>query len=870
MTLLVLSFGAGIVIASLALSPTRPAPVSLSPLRPTSIPPPPSPAPTATATSLDVGDVLETLYIEIAPPDMEKIKAKREEALKLGILLAAGADYVPATFRLGREEVPVELRLKGDWIDHIAYEKWSFRVRTLGDGDLKGMRVFSLQDVSRRSFLDEWLLLENLHQEDVLAPHYSFVRVVLNGEYKGIYALEEGFSGELLESQHRREGPIIRYDEDLVWEYRAFYDDQVIPRGVNQFFVIDEFQSERIAGDPTLAAQRDAAVGLLRALWTGERTAAEVFDLDAMGNFLALTDLWSAPHGLIWHNLRYYYNPITAHLEPIAFDSDALTGEHDMVGLPQDAFYHDPYLQAAYVRALQRISQPGYVEAIEEQLGDQYQALRAALEPEFGSDALAPPWDVLRRRQELVEQMLRPHQTVYAYVQRSSPGSLTLIDIGNLLELPLEIVGIESNGTFLPANRDWVELESAESLVPAPVEDPDTLILRPLAPDATSMGYVHLAVPSSDLPTAATNDLKIVTRLWGHSEQHRDKVLLGYATPLAKGPLPQFPTLAEVLAQHPFLKSVPDERMLRIDGGTWDVDGNLVLPAGYGLHLSPGTTLRFGRDGFLLASGPLDFRGTEDAPIVLQPIPTRGLAGNQGDAGPTQAASDQWQGVVVLGADSTSRWDYVTVERASAVDRDGWTLTGGVTFYESPIRLAHSRIMDSQAEDGLNVVRSEFEIVHCEFGGSVSDAIDIDFALGTVQDSSFHDIGGDGIDVSGSEVKVHRVKLLNVGDKGISVGEASRLTADEVDFENVGLAIVSKDLSHTVLDNATIVQAHIAGIAAYEKKPTYGPATLVATRIRFVQMPPERYALVQTGSWVELDGQRIEGVDIDVDALYER
>ena len=864
-TFLLLAFGAGILIANLSLSPSRPVPVavSLSPLMPASISPSPSPPPTATATSLDGGGVLETLYVDIAPADMEKIVAKRKEALELGILLSTGADYVPATIRLRHEEIPVELRLKGDWIDHIAQEKWSFRVRTLDDGDLSGMRVFSLQDASRRSFLDEWLFLENLRQEDVLAPRYDFFRVVLNGEYKGIYALEEGFSRELLESQRRREGPIIRYDEDLVWEYRAFYDDQIIPRGVNEFYIIDEFQSQHIASDPTLAAQRDAAVGSLRALWTGERAAAEVFDLNAMGTFLALTDLWSAPHGLIWHNLRYYYNPITTYLEPIAFDSDALTGELDMVGLSQDAFYRDPYLQAAYVEALQRTGQPGYVEAVEEQLGAQYEALRAALEPEFGSDVLTPPWDVLRRRQELVRQMLRPYQTVYAYVQRSSPGSATLIDVGNLLDLPLEIVGFNANGTLLPADRDWVLSESDELLVPAPAEDPDALILRPLAPDATSMGYVHLSVPSSELPTEGTNNLKIVTRLWGMSEEHQDNVLPGYVAPLAKGPLPQLPTLAQALAQHPYLERVSGEQMLRIDGGTWDVEGNLVLPAGYGLVLTPGTVLQFGRDNFLLASGPLDFRGTEDAPIVLQPIPMNGAAGNQSGTG-------EWWGVVVLGADTRSIWKYVTVERASAVDQDGWTLTGGVTFYESPIRMERSRILDSRAEDGLNVVRTEFEITDSEFGNSVSDAIDADFAFGTIKDSSFHDIGGDGIDVSGSDVKVHRVKLLNIADKGISVGEASQLTADEIHFENVALGIVSKDLSNTALENATIIRAQIAGLAAYNKKPVYGPATLVANGVRFAEMPQERHTLVQIGSWVELDGRRIEGTDVDVDALYQR
>jgi len=860
LTLLVLALGVGILVVRLWPHSSQRSVTAFSPLPPTAIPPASPPSPTATATSLDTGDTLETLYIDISPRNMEQILAKRKEALELGILLATNGDYVPAAIRLGHEEIPVELRLKGDWANHIASDKWSFRVRTVGENYIYGMQRFSLHDPSMRSYLNEWLFLENLRGEDVLAVGYRFVHVVLNGEYKGIYALEEGFSKELFESQQRREGLIIRYDEDLVWEYRAFYDDQLIPRGVNEFYIIDEFQSGQISSNPTLVAQRDAAVGMLRALWTGERDAADIFDLTRMGRFLALSDLWSAPHGLIWHNLRYYYNPVMARLEPIAFDSDALTGELNMAGLPQEAFYHDPYLVAAYVQALEQISQPGYIEALETKLAAQFESLRTTLETEFDAGVLESPWDLLRHRQDLIRQILNPYQTVYAYVQRPLPESQILVDVGNLLELPLEIIGFEVNGQLVPAKPEWVQTESMDLLVPAPSTDPDALVLRPLAPTATSMRYTHLQIPSPEFPDITTGEIQIVTRLWGLTQEHKDRVLPGYAVPRATGPLPELPSVSQALALHPYLEHDADNHMLRIDGGTWDIIGNLILPAGYGLRLAPGTTLRFGRDNFLLSNGPLDFQGTEDAPILLQPAATKDAAKN----------ADQWRGIAVLSADSPSIWNYVTVERTAAIDQDGWTLTGGTTFYESPIRLGDSRIIDSRAEDGINVIRAKFEFANSEFSGSVSDAFDADFAQGTISDCSFHDIGGDGIDVSGSDVEVQRVRMLNIEDKGISVGEASHLAANDAHFENVGMGMVSKDLSHATLRNATIINARVAGLAAYEKKAAYGPASLIADLVSFSDIPQERQTLIQTGSWIVLEGERLEGTDIDVDILYQQ
>lgn len=866
LTLLALAFGAGLFIARLpAFSPATPAP-ALAPLAPTPIPPSPTPPPTPTATSPETGDVLETLYIEIAPPDMATLEAKRQEALRLGILLASDADFVPATIRVGQETIPVNLRLKGDWADHFAREKWSFRIRTRGEHYLFGMRVFNVQDPSTRSFLNEWLFLENLRREGVLAVGYRFVRVVLNGEYKGIYALEEGFARELIESQERRQGLIVCYDEDLVWEYRAYYDDQLIPFGVNAFHVVDEFEAGYVARSPDLSAQRDTAIGLLEAVWRGQRPAAEVFDLETMGRFLALSDLWSAPHGLIWHNLRYYYNPITARLEPVAFDCDALAGNLDLAGLPQSAFpdepwmqrtvfYDDPQLQAAYVRELARVSQPGYVEALEAELGPQFERLRAALETEFGAEPLAPPWDTLRRRQELARQIVRPLQAVYAYVRRPQEELTTTLDldVGNLLNLPVEVIGLEMGGALAPANRNWVASESAAQVV----RDADTLVLRPLRADADFVPYVYLRVPVSALPgVPVTNalgipDLRIVTRLWGLTATITTTVLPGYPPPLAEGPLPEPPTLEQALAQHPYLQ-VAGENMLTIPAGTWAISGSLVLPAGYGLRLGPGTTLRFGETDYLLARGPLDLRGNERAPVVLEPL------------------GERWNGVVVLDAGADSTWEYVTLDRAYAIDRHGWLLTGGATFYRSPIRLSHSRIVNALGEDGINVVRARFEFVDSEFGPAFSDAFDADFAQGRIECCVFHDTGGDAVDVSGSDVQVRDVRLLDIGDKGLSVGEGSRLTAQAVYIENAGFGLASKDLSQATLSDATIAGVRVAGLAAYIKKPQYGPASVTASRVTFVDVPPEQYALVQTGSWIDLDGVRIWGTEVDVEALYQR
>jgi hypothetical protein len=814
----------------------------------------------------EVDDVLETLTLEIAPDDFQRIQAKRAEAVARWILLADDGDFVPGTIRLGQgDPLPVELRLKGDWADHLVGDKWSFRVELQGDRYLDGMRTFSLQDPSTRTYLDEWLFMENLRDEGLLSVGYRFVRLVQNGSYKGIYALEEGFAKELFEFQGRREGLIIRYDEDLMWEYRTAYEnDEMVPWAVETFYVIDDFQSGRIADDPALSKQRDVAIGSLRAFRNGTRPASQVFDADAMGKFLALCDLWGARHALLWHNLRFYYNPVTTRLEPVGFDAQPLDDpgavtRESLDGLAFSVMTRDPLIQRAYLRHLHRMTAAGYVDALRDRYAAEHETLRTVLETEFPSEALVPPWEALARRQRSLAEMLSPYQMVDAHARSVSSETLE-INVGNLLDLPVEVVALRGDDIQLAARAEWSNAEAAGHVV-SPTLSGGDLVLHPLRTGIATMPYVTLAIPRAEAEPliessesgddALSDGIQIATRLWGMTRTITQTVRPFYPPPVTEGPRPVPPSLADALARHPYLRPVDGETMLTMRPGTWEIHGDLILPRGYGLRLDAGTELLFGPGHFLMASGPLEFAGEEDAPVVLRPH------------------SYRWQGIVVLDATADSHWRHTTVADTTGLAQGRWRLTGGITFYRSPIYLDHCRIVGTLAEDGLNVIESSFGFEATEFADTISDAFDADFGRGTIRASVFHDIGADGIDVSGSDVRVSATILDMLGDKALSVGEASRLDAVDLTIRGAGFGVVSKDLSHVTVRSIRIRDVRHAAFAAYIKKPAYGPATMTVSSADLGDMPPERRTLVQTESWIELEGARIWGSDLDVTALYE-
>ncbi len=58
-----------------------------------------------------------------------------------------------------------------------------------------------------------------------------------------------------------------------------------------------------------------------------------------------------------------------------------------------------------------------------------------------------------------------------------------------------------------------------------------------------------------------------------------------------------------------------------------------------------------------------------------------------------------------------------------------------------------------------------------------------------------------------------------------------------------------------------------AAMAAYTKKAEYGTASIEADQVT-MQGSVSQF-LIQTGSWISLDGEYFSGTDLDVEALYD-
>lgn len=822
-----------------------------------------------------------SLYINIKFKDYQQIVKKREEALSRGYLLAEEDDFIAAILRSNSESIPVRLRLKGDLPEHWEGEKWSFRIHARKNKRFKGMRRFSIQDPKTRNYIYEWAFFENLRLENILAPRYDFVDTFVNGRHKGIYALEENFSKELLESQGRREGIIVRFSEDAMWRqwnnwlFQPGFDEDLGKPQSPAFFILqpknwinsslDIFGSTKAANDPVLLAQRDAALGLLEAYREGKKSASEVFDAPLLAKFLALTQLWGGGHGLDWANLRFYFNPITFKLEPIGFDSvcgNIQFEEADLrvyEGRKSEVFplgwidwlaqaLHDELIAELYVRECSRVSKPEYLSQIQSKIESEAQKKLLILwreNPEIDLD-----WDILTSNQEFLRRVFNPVEQIVAYVNPESnrdavSGNYLLqFNIGNLLTLPVEILGVKIN------DGEMIDLEVNSSGLSIPASNNIVLgSLNPFVNLKTEIFYLPISeeLISNGIISADIN-IEVISRILGSPTQHETVAVFMPEPGFIKG-LPFAPTISEILKRHPFISYVKESNEFYVKPGIWIVKRDIVLPKNAHLIIKENTVLKFVPGVVLIVNGRIFFEGSIEDPVELS------------------AQDNSWGGLIVLDAQKSSRLENVVIKDVAAVERGGWILTGGVTFYQSPVIFNNVRIQNTYSEDAVNIVRSKFKITNSQFIGCISDAIDFDFSIGTIERTIFKNIKGDAIDASGTDLDVEKVNIISVGDKGISAGEKSKVLAKDVVIEDTDIGVASKDYSEVSIDNLKIQNCNI-GLTAYQKKPEFGSASIDANNISFEDTKEE--VLLQVGSRINVNGKDYQGQELDIGKLYQK
>ena len=255
------------------------------------------------------------------------------------------------------------------------------------------------------------------------------------------------------------------------------------------------------------------------------------------------------------------------------------------------------------------------------------------------------------------------------------------------------------------------------------------------------------------------------------------------------------------------------------------ITGNLIFPYGYDVKIPGGTIIKMNSESNILIYGGLKVDGTNSNPVIVQNNENRKPFGS----------------ILVLG------------DKNSIVEVKGLDLSGGSDSYlngvfasgafsihnHNTVKISDSYIHHNSADDGINIKNANIELYGNVFASNFADQIDIDFAEGIIENNIFllhEDIdifgkksqentlinivpsdNGDGIDFSGSKVKLKNNLFKGFIDKAVSIGEETFALLDSNSFQSNRSAVTAKDQSSVYLVSNTFENNDL-NIEMYQKK----------------------------------------------------
>ena len=776
---------------------------------------------------------VERITIDVKHKDYMKLAYQREVALAQSVLFTSDDDYVNGKIRYKDKTYNISLRLKGDEPDHFSGDKWSFRIKIKGENTLFGMKRFSIQHPKTRNFIYEWLLHQALKREGLIYLRYKFVDVTLNGKDMGIYALEEHTDKQLIEHNERRDGPILKFNEALLWKelvHQVYHFEHAAANGNSAYNAseIEVYQTSKWMGDSLGSTYINKAASLLESFRRRNLKTSEVFDVKKLATYFAIMDLFGTANGTQWVNIRFYYNPISCRLEPIGRDGSALplqriSAQNAAMARPGDLrdrflyaqIFSDTLFFAQYCKELERISPSSYLDNFFSDINRELDDNLLILYSEYPYFLFSK--DVIYQNQHYIRTVVNPVKGFHAYFKNSDKDKIT-IQLGNIQSLPVDVI----NASY----RDSVFFPIVQRHLLPPFHDLQTVDYQD----------VDFKIPKTFVwADSLIKDVKIYYRILGTTVARWEPTMPSRDF-CGKFVNNDWVRQQSNVLTFDFIFTNSANKEIFVKPGEWTIDRTMIIPMGYKVICGGGTRLNLINSSSIVSCSPLEFIGNEDSPLIIQSKDSTG------------------QGLVVFNAEEVSVLDHIIFKNLSNPIHEGWELTGAVTFYESDVQISHCQFTENRSEDGLNVIRSEININNSLFSKTASDAFDGDFVKGILSNSSFVDCGNDGIDVSGSVIEIRNVYINGSGDKGLSNGENSEMTVNGGEIKNADIAVASKDISVINLSNVKISGGQI-GLTAYQKKPEFGPGSINATHVNMNNVPLPY--LVEERSQVSVDGKSI-------------
>ena len=666
-----------------------------------------------------------------------------------------------AQFKFEDRIFDVKIKLRGGGPEHFGPDHYSLRVKFPGDDLFEGKRVINLiVPYDKRFFFADAVNAEVSSQGGTIYES-SYAKLFVNETLWGVYLVTGNWRNDEYSSLPRSEGVIIR--------------------GTGKVESGDE-------------PHRTHAVQHLRQLFLDRgkkgvkarsyKYVKERVDVSKAAGYMAWCELLAHKHMMDPSNIFYFFDPALGRLEPILYDIDFanVQGYYKFRGefsiwdrIPEIRHLKNQYLYGLITERWDSICNRT-LEELDKKYGEAFK-----LDNHYKSAIYSRLFNrnnkIVTTNAEVLKKELRQKKVAIA--------AQSLQNI-NKSDLQIERVAYRK-----PNTQD--------------------LVLHKFDPPIRLTGYEIAAKTGGyrDLQDIIGNEAKIeyvtgINCVTGDTLSTLDMVP---TEKIEEGPI-SYHTLEppETIELGHYDNIQQHGQQILFGPGTVDIADHIVIPKDYKVIFQPGLSLLFNDNSSIIIRGQFESKGTPELPVVIS----------------SKENSTQW-GLAVFGEPQHK----ALVKMEHTIIKGGFGSKYGTVEFTSPfsihdahIKIRSSAFFGSRNIDGINFKYSTIDIKDSYFSSNKDadqDAVDLDFCTGPFSQNLIAGASGDGLDLSGSDVKVTKNTIRNVGDKGISIGERATAFIENCYISKASIGIAVKDGSRAEIHNTTITDA-TSGISSYKKK----------------------------------------------------
>lgn len=772
---------------------------------------------------------LKEIKVFIKFKNYEKILKDREKALLDNINM--NSKNVACKVSDGVNVYKCSVKLKGNRSDHwTSIKRMSLRIKVKG-GLIHGMKEFAIQKPGSRQFPYD-TAFHNLNNElgRLSAIRQGFYKMTFNGESWGVMNAEPVIDEKFLELQEVKRLGIFRIsNENRSAYFRRWSDGRYL-----DYFISDPSVTINIRGKESEILQNPILNEIYSHIHLSiSNQDATIFDRKALIGNLALALAWGDTHTLYPRNMWLTWNNYEQQLEPILTDQSAWRDTEKYISTLSDL----PYVY----KILFRQDPLSHDELLEElkyldnffKANNPIQTVNNLKEEYFPNDQRFTTTSIFSNLSFLKENLSEVIKKINFVSNKNDIKTHKKITSEQLkkIEKVSEIFHF-TDGTIRIFNLlgDEIRVDAISS------DDKEIQINKIIPPSRLqSLNFVDI---KTDFVGSYSNAISIKFNINGVDKINKN--------------IYSFTKINYELDSPKTAKDfcVYDELNNQCKlSGILNINESIIFESR--TVIEPGTKITLNQGGNLIFNSSVSMNGLEERPINIEGNSTGGIYIKNSEEQISVIQNSNFNNLATM--DSLLR-----------------RYTGSVNGYGGRFDLKNVRVTNGKAEDQLNIVNAQVTISGLKISNAISDAFDCDFCEGTIKNLVLENIGGDGLDISGSNLNIYNMKAKYIKDKAFSVGEKSFAIIDDASFDSVGTGIAVKDSSKVEASNISLENVKYDSFMAYIKKPFYDGDTRLEVKEYIINGDVKSNLCVrEKGTDLVIDNKNCDVSEIDIDELYQ-